>query len=195
MAVKSCLGDNIGMFITELDTLNPAVQLVKPNVERDAPIAVEWLAGEKGRNTLRLMGVAEADIRPTTLGQESKRVQEFLDKSDQYNWMIQLDKSIVGSIWVELHTNGEVAAPALSIMLGDESARGHGVGQAAMQAVIEFLHKQGHAEIYSRHLTRNLTSASLLNKLNFQNDGEPYTSSADGLDWQNLVLKTNRDRG
>lgn len=104
--------------------------------------------------------------------------------------MIECDKNIVGSIWVDLQTNGEVASPTLSIMLGDESARGHGVGQAVMQVVIDFLRGQGHTEIYTRHHINNRVSASLLRKLNFQNEGEVYISSADGLAWQNLILRS-----
>ncbi len=177
------------MFITELPTSNPAINLVKPDVVRDAALSVSWLEGSRGRNTLRLMGVAEAENRPTSLGEEVKRVQGFLDKNDQYNWMIQKGDEVVGSIWVDLHPTSELKAPAISIMLGDESARGHGVGQAAMQAVITFLRSNGHDEIYSRHILENVASRSLLRKLHFADDGKVYTSTSDGLVWQNLTLK------
>jgi len=32
------------------------LELVPPDVERDAPISLGWLEGDEGRNTLRLMG-------------------------------------------------------------------------------------------------------------------------------------------
>lgn len=61
------------MFISELSTRDNSIRLVSPDINRDAPLGVRWLGGEAGRDTLRLMGAAEKDNRPTTLEQESRR--------------------------------------------------------------------------------------------------------------------------
>jgi RimJ/RimL family protein N-acetyltransferase len=175
------------MFITELSTANPHVRLIKPDAHRDAPLSVAWLAGSEGRNTLKLMGVADHHNHTTSLDQETQRLRDFLETPNQYNWMISLDDHVIGSIWVDRRPTPHLQAPAVSIMLGDPAARGRGVGRTAMQAVIDFLHAENHHHIHSRHLTTNTASRSLLQTLHFQPDGLPYTD-ADGLHWQNLIL-------
>ena len=48
-----------------LHTINPSVLLIEPNLERDAPLGVEWINCPEGHNTLRLMGVADKDNKTT----------------------------------------------------------------------------------------------------------------------------------
>ncbi|HCZ28323.1 TPA: hypothetical protein DHU97_01110, partial [Candidatus Saccharibacteria bacterium] len=68
------------MSTTEnLQTDNPDVFLVEPNIERDAALGVQWLEGELGRATLTSMGVADQDNEPTTMEQERKRVKDFIE--------------------------------------------------------------------------------------------------------------------
>lgn len=177
------------MFIRELITANPAVRLISPNVARDAPLSVGWQDGPGGRHTLKMMGVMDADNRPTTLELEQQRTRDFLEKTDQYNWMIQVGEQVIGTIWVDLLPVHQLRAPSIHIMLGDPAARGAGVGLAAAEAVVGFLQSQRHAPIYSRHLLDNLASRALLHKLGFVNDGAPYAAEDDGFSWQNLVLK------
>jgi RimJ/RimL family protein N-acetyltransferase len=179
------------MFVTKLSTSNRAVELVEPEVERDSALGVRWMAGSQGRETLKLMGVAAEHNRPSTLEQERRRVIEFLSGPDQFNWMISWQGRVVGTIWVDRRDTGHIKAPAISIMLGDPSVRGHGIGSAAVQAVIEFLHSRGETSLRSRHLLENHASAKLMHGLGFTADGPQYTDPEDGLSWQNLVLETS----
>ncbi len=176
------------MFIQPLLTNNPHVQLVKPDVERDAPLSVAWLAGPGGRQTLKMMGVTDSLNQPSNLEEETKRIQNFLKNDDQYNWMVQFSDKVVGSIWVDRRDTKKLKGPAVSLMIGDSSTRGQNVGEAAIKAVIEFLQSQGHRYIYACHIIDNQASSTLLGKLGFKNEGAPYTDAEDGLVWQTRVL-------
>lgn len=177
------------MFIKQLSLTNSAVKLIKPDVVRDAPLGVYWMANPHGRYTLRMMGVPDEDNRASTLAEETLRMRGFLDGNDQYNWMIEMDARIIGTIWIDLKPTHGQHAPSLSIMLGDPAVRGGEVGYSASLAVIEYLQSIGHTHVYSRHLTENRASEKLLQKLHFINDQEPYVDDEDGLNWQNVVLE------
>lgn len=174
------------MKAPELETNNPAVILVEPDVERDAPLGVAWLQGELGRNTLSLMGVPDKDNKPTTLAAERGRVQGFIEGRDQLNWMIQYNGKVVGSVWVDLATKEKLPAPSVHIMIGDPTMRGKGVGNFTLSTVLNYLEAQGYTTIYSRHLTKNKGAKSVLVSLGFRELGVPHTDD-DGLTWQNVV--------
>ncbi len=172
-----------------LETSNPVVELVEPDVERDAALGVEWLHGELGHNTLSLMGVPDYDNKPTTLEAERERVKGFIENKDQLNWMIQYDGKVVGSVWADVVEHEGLPAPSVHIMIGDPDMRGRGVGLAAMGSVLEFLESQGNKTIYSRHLTENERAKALLESFGFEDAGDTYTDN-DGLEWQNVQLTT-----
>ena len=175
------------MKAPQLQTIEPNIILIEPDIERDAQLGQQWLGGELGRNTLKLMGVADTHNQATTLEQEKERVRDFIENADQLNWMIQLDNKVVGSIWVDLKSKDKVPAPALHIMIGNQIARGKGVGGASAAAVIEYLRQQGETAVYSRTLVHNTTAKKFLKSIGFVPEGEPYTD-VDGLDWQNAAL-------
>lgn len=108
-----------GMRTTSLDTTNPAIHLIEPNIERDAPLGVTWLEGDIGRNTLKLMGVPDGNKKPSSLEQEKERVAGFISSPDQLNWMIRYEDKVVGAIWVDLIENENVPAPSIHLMVGD----------------------------------------------------------------------------
>jgi RimJ/RimL family protein N-acetyltransferase len=175
------------MFKTELKTSNPSVCLVSPDVDRDSELGVKWLEGDQGRQTLGLMGVADEYNKPSSLGEEKDRVQGFLENTSQLNWMISADGKIIGAIWVDLEPTDYIEAPAVSLMIGDPDARGKGIGEAALTAVINFLRNDNHRTVFARHLVANAASAGLLKKVGFANDGQKYVGG-DGFNWQNVRL-------
>lgn len=111
------------MKATPLETPISKVNLIEPDIERDASLGVKWLEGAMGRNTLMLMGVPESTIKPPTLDQEKVRVENFISQPNQLNWMIQYENKVVGSIWVDLIPKERVEAPAIHLMIGDPEAR------------------------------------------------------------------------
>lgn len=181
------------MFVHEMGTPNPRVRLVRPDVARDAPLSVQWLAGDEGRRTQQLMGIADEHNQPSTLAKEQQRIQDFLDKPTQRNWMIELDGTVVGAIWVDVDPKPDMPAPSIHLMLGDPAARGQGAGSAAFRAVLDWLRTNEalYPLVYSRHLVANKPAAALLAKNNFIDLGEPYTDK-DGLQWQNASLRLQR---
>jgi RimJ/RimL family protein N-acetyltransferase len=177
------------MFVRGLNTLEPSVRLVMPVVSRDAPLSVRWLAGDQGRETLRMMGVAEELIAPATLDREIARIASFLERQDQYNWMIECEGDVVGSIWVELQPTPVLPAPAVSYMVGATEARRRGVARAALDAVAQFILRQSSTCLYARALVTNHKSAALLSRAGFARLGQSYADPDDGLHWQNYVLR------
>ena len=177
------------MKVVHLETANPVVNLVEPDVARDAALGVAWLEGELGHSTLTLMGVADKDNKPTSLEAEQERVKGFIERPDQLNWMIQCDGKVVGSVWVDIFKSDKLPAPSVHIMIGDPAMRGKGIGYATISCVLDYLQTQGEETIYSRHLTKNKGAQTLLESLGFAVMDEPYPE--DGLEWQNVVNSTN----
>jgi len=173
------------MRAPELTTEKAELTLIAPDVERDAPLSVGWLAGQPGRETLRLMGVTEADNQASSLDQERARVRDFLERRDQLNWMLDLAGTVVGAIWVDLEPREQLPAPSVHLMIGDPAARGQGLGGAALRAVTGYLRSTGSRSVYSRHTLENEASAGLLAACGFVPLGEAYQDS-DGLHWQTV---------
>ena len=177
------------MFTRVLATPDARVRLVAPVVARDSALSVRWLNGTQGRDTLRMMGVPEREIRPPSLDEETDRVAGFIGRTDQYNWMIEFGGRIVGAIWVDLEPSAMLAAPAVSYMIGDPSARGHGVAGAALAAVLDFMSGQGCPALYARALVTNAASARVLLRAGFADVGDPYLEHGNGLIWRTFVMR------
>lgn len=177
------------MKAPQLETTNPAVELVAPEIERDAALGIQWLQGEVGHSTLALMGVADKDNKPPTIEAERERVQGFIEGKDQLNWMIQYEGKVVGSVWADLTAKEGLPAPSVHVMIGDPAMRGKGLGFTTVSRVLNYLGSQGHKTIYSRHLTKNSGAKALLDSLGFRELNNPHVDS-DGLEWQDVVRKT-----
>jgi RimJ/RimL family protein N-acetyltransferase len=189
-------GIEIDMFVSDLDTAQPSTRLVMPVVDRDAALSLQWLSGDEGRETLRMMGIAEELIRPVTLEEEAARITSFIEGQDQYNWMIELEGQVVGAIWVDLKPAASLGAPAVSLMIGAPTVRGRGVGQLSLHAVTRFMFRQqASQEIFARALVSNHKSAGLLASEGFARLHEPYVDAEYGLRWQNFVLPRPQGQG
>ncbi|GAC1387574.1 MAG: hypothetical protein NVS1B7_0540 [Candidatus Saccharimonadales bacterium] len=181
------------MKVNTLDTSNPSIRLIEPNVTRDAQLGLEWLNGELGRTTMMLMGNSETVIDntlPTTLQREEERVKQFIERDDQLNWMIEYEGKIVGSAWADIKESDDLPAPSVHIMIGDPAMRGKGVGYTTISAILKYLEEQGNRNIYSRHIISNESADQLLNLLGFEDLNSPYFR--DGVEYQNLVRKTSK---
>lgn len=175
------------MVSPQLNSNNNLVRLIEPNVARDAVLGVAWLNGQTGRDTMRSMGNSEAtldQILPTTLKLEADRIQSFIERIDQLNWMIEFDNKVAGSVWVDLKDSENVPTPSVHIMIGDPDMRGQSIGSLSIELVLGYLEKLGHTAIYSRHVSSNLGADKLLKNFGFADLGKPYMS--DGLEFQNL---------
>jgi len=106
-----------------------------------------------------MIGVPDDHIAPASLDEETARIASFIDRTDQYNWMIELDGTIVGAICVDLQPSATLAAPAASYMVGDPSARGKGVAGASLAAVTDFMSGRGFTTLHARALVTNDASA------------------------------------
>ncbi len=183
------------VFAGQLDTPEPSVRLVRPVVERDASLSLQWLGGEHGRTTMLMMGVPADLIEAPTLDHEKSRISSFINRDDQYNWMIERDSSVIGSIWVDCRASAVLGAPAVSCMIGDPAARGRGTARHALMAVVQFLFGREASEVFARALVCNYISAGLLTIAGFARLNEPYADPDDGLRWQNFVIRHPQRRG
>jgi len=165
------------------------LQLLPPNVERDAPFAHAWFMRSEGRATLLSMGNAESEIEESTLTRQKEIIQEFINleaSNRQITRMMVIDEKTIGVVWVELFENHGVKSPSLHIMIGDPNYRGRGIGHAVMEAALDYAKNSLRAPvIYSRHLANNLPIAKLNKTLGFEKDGATYKDK-NGLEWQNI---------
>lgn len=166
------------------------VELLKPNIERDAPFALSWFTRPEGKDTLLRMGNAEHEIPEPSLETETDRIKEFIQleaENKQITRMISVDGETVGAVWLELIGLRGVKAPGLHIMIGNPDYRGMGIGKKAMLEAIELAKNNGYKVIYTRHLTDNTEIKKLNDSLGFVDDGDPYTDN-NGLTWQHIKL-------
>ena len=180
--------DGTNYRLREIPTSLSDLVLVMSSVVRDAPIAVGWLAGDAGRETLRLMGNTDEYNKPSTLGEEQERIRDFITDTEHTTWTMLYRGKPVGAVWVDRKGTKYLSAPSVHIMIGDPSVRGQGIGGAAIKTVIHLLKdEERYEKVYSRHLTDNPGSMKLLAKLSFADDDDVYKDK-DGLEWQNVSL-------
>jgi RimJ/RimL family protein N-acetyltransferase len=183
---RSSYGTNYRL--KELTTDLAGLVLVRPNLAKDARIAVKWLVGSSGRETLRLMGKTDADNKPSSVAEEDERLRDFITSTKQDTWTIRYQDKTVGVVWINLDASKYLKAPSIHIMVGEPSVRGRGVGGAAIKTLINQLGRDGQYEyLYSRYLIDNLGSAKLLKGFGFIEDGKSY-HDVDGLCFQNVRL-------
>ena len=142
------------MKAPELLTSQEHIRLIEPDVERDAPLSFEWLSGEHGRRSQRLLGIPDRDIHPPTLDREEARIESLLDRRDQLAWMIEVDGDVVGAVEVNLDDSEYLPAPWMTIFIGDPQVRGNGIGTTVLRAVVAWL-----VEERAMRASRNLPSA------------------------------------
>lgn len=173
------------------------VQLLAPDVERDAYFALDWFTRPDGKQTLLSMGNAEHEIVESTLDGERATIQEFIDlekDNKQITRMIVTDGITIGAVWIELFENHGVKSPSIHIIIGNPDYRNKGIGTSAMKAAIGYCKDLlGASVIYSRHLFSNKNISVLNTKLGFKNDGDTYTDE-NGLVWQNVRLDVDGSR-
>jgi L-amino acid N-acyltransferase YncA len=174
--------------LKQLSTDLAGLTLVRPNIDQDAHISVQWLEGPAGRDTLRLMGNTNEHNQPSTLEEEQDRLRDFVTATNQITWMLRYKGSTVGAVWISLDASKYLQAPSLHIMIGQPDVRGQGIGSAAMKALIQQLQFDASYEyVHSRYLKDNEASANLLRHAGFIEDGSPYQDD-DGLSFQNVRL-------
>jgi RimJ/RimL family protein N-acetyltransferase len=169
----------------------PDIQLLPPDIERDAPFALSWFERPEGHATLISMGNAENEIEPPTLEGEADTLRGFIElekEGKQITRMIITDKKTIGAVWIELFENHSVKSPSVHIIIGNPEYRGKGIGKSVMQAAIRHIKTTLHLKtVYSRHLAKNEPVTNLNDALGFHKDDNPYTDD-NGLVWQNIKM-------
>lgn len=175
------------MIAPDLDCGND-LMLINPNVDRDAPIATKWMQGSVGQQTQRSMGIPPQDIHEHTLAESRDLFEDFISTQDEIVWAIQYKGRISGVVEVGMNIAPEEQGPSLSIMIGDVSMRGKGIGSRVMRRVIEYLFAEGYSEVNARYLINNDASRAMNKSVGMQETGRPYIDE-DGLEWQNVRVQ------
>jgi RimJ/RimL family protein N-acetyltransferase len=152
-----------------------------------AAIVAEWLQGEQGRETLRLLGnVLPADFTTNEVI-EHKRIEEILADNNKIAWIIIFDDEPVGVAEVDLKATEEIQAPHFSYFIGDATSRGNGIGTAALFLLLDELKSRGYDRLFGRTIQENMASKKVMQKAGFIKQGDEYTDK-DGLIWQNFEI-------
>ena len=177
--------------MNEIKTQLSGLTMAQPDVERDAPFALDWFTSLYGKETLLSMGNPEHAIKPPTLEGERETISSFLElqaAGKQLTWMMRMDNKTIGAAWIELEKHGSVNAPSIHLMLGDVSYRGRGIGKVVMHFLVEYARDVLGAEyVYSRNLVSNEKIARINKAIGLAADGGQYADE-DGLVWQNTKL-------
>lgn len=175
---------------------NSEVKYLKPDVGRDAPFAHGWLSSPEGKETLLSMGNADSEIKDSTIEDQRKITQSFIDLENQrkqITWVISLNGVSLGVVWIDLIEKHNVKPPSIHIMIGDTNFRRKGIGRNAISFAIDYAQNElGYKTIYSRHLKSNIPIEMLFKSFGFETDGNLYTDE-NGLVWQNVKLSYKKE--
>ncbi len=164
------------------------LRLVAPQVERDAPLGVEWLNGPAGHSTMLMLGNPPASLADTTLEDQERLVRGFISAQGELHWMIESEGRVIGAVWIHcVQTRAEVGAPELSLMIGDPEYRGRGLGKCAAELVLAWASKNLPSPVTMRTVVENEVSKNLILGLGGRPQGDVYKDQ-DGLKWQNYRL-------
>lgn len=174
-----------------MKSIREDIRLLRPDIDRDAPFALDWFNRAEGRQTLLSMGNAEHEIKAPTIEGERLTIQEFIElekTSQQITRMIVVDRKTIGAVWIELIESHGVNSPSLHIIIGNPEYRGKGIGASVMQSAVNYIAKELEVSVvYSRYLATNGAMRTVNNKLGFKDDGAVY-KDVNGLVWQNVKL-------
>lgn len=96
-------------------------------------------------------------------------VNEFGSKKDDYCFVAELDKKIVGAVWVRCikafgHIDDDIPEFAISIY---PQYRGKGIGTALMRKMLEYLHSKGYSKT-SLAVQKDNYAAKMYQKVGFE---------------------------
>lgn len=164
--------------------INKDLKLVNPKPKKDALVSVQWLEGEAGKETLRLMGcLVTADFVPSFKA-EAKRLKLMLKSKHEIIKMIEYKGDVIGQIEVWTKQFDNVSAPSVSLLIGSPNMRGQNIGSLVLSAVHYIIKALGYHKAYTRALLANSQSNKFFMSNCYQKQGQPYCDSS-GLLWQN----------
>ncbi len=141
------------------------IYLIEPTLSH-ASASLEWLSQpEIGQ----YMG---ADFSNLSLEGEEKRLQEIIDSTDQYNWMIEMDGKVIGNVCInsieEQSKKHACRAGSMAILIGDKSAWGKKIARSVNTVVIDWAFADGQFEkLYTRIMEENEASIKSFAALGF----------------------------
>lgn len=117
-----------------------------------------------------------ADFSHVTLEGERKRLQEIIENTDGYNWLIECDGKVIGNCNLsdikETSDEFRVKAGSLNYIIGKKSLWGKGITSAAVNSILQWaFDRNGYEVIKSRVVPQNKASIAVLKKAGFEEYG------------------------
>jgi RimJ/RimL family protein N-acetyltransferase len=168
---------------------NGTLRLIEPNLT----YADESLTWTSDTSVIQYMG---ATFEQPNKGKEVERINEILNNSDEYNWMIELDGKAIGNVSInnikEISSKFGSKAGNYTILIGNKNYWGKGISYHVGQTVLEWAFSKGQFEIIAaRALNDNVASLAMLRKLGFEyTENTPFESKINGknTEWQNFKI-------
>jgi len=164
-----------------------AIRLIEPDLSY-APASLAWLAQEEvGQH----MG---ADFSDLSLEGEQRRLQEVIDSTDQYNWMIELDGNVIGNSCInsieEQSKKYGCKAGSIAILIGDKNVWGKKIARYVNKAMIDWAFNEGgFDELYARIMEENISSMKSFAALGFElSDTEIESAHGKEMHWNHYKM-------
>ncbi len=164
-----------------------SIRLIEPDLAH-APASLAWLSQkEVGQH----MG---ADFSDVSLEGEQKRLQEIIDSDDQYNWMIELDGTVVGNVCInsikEQSKAHECRAGSMAILIGDTNAWGKKIARHVNKVVIDWAFNEGGFEaLCARIKEENIASIKSFAALGFElSHTEKESTNKGEIQWNHYKM-------
>lgn len=145
------------------------IRLIEPHTYH-APESLKWLSQpEIGQH----MG---ADFSDVSLATETKRLQDMIDSTDEYNWMIELNENVIGNVCInsiaERTKADNCRSGSMAILIGDRDSWGKQIARYVNRAVLDWAFMNGgFAMLHARIMLENIGSMKSFTALGFEETG------------------------
>jgi RimJ/RimL family protein N-acetyltransferase len=154
------------------------IRLIEPDLSH-AHQSLAWL---QQRDIGQYMGT---DFSKVSMDTEVERLQDIINTTDEYNWMIEVNGQVVGNVNIsdiDLRTKTDSCrSGSMTILIGDRESWGKGIGQSVNSAVIDWaFHEAGFDRLHAQVLIQNLRSIKSFTALGFKQTGVTEEKADDG---------------
>lgn len=167
------------------------IRLIEPNLAH-AEASLSFLGDEEvGRYT-------GGDFSKISLQTEEDRLQKILNNDDAYNWMIEVNGTVIGNINIngieESSTADQVRSGWIAIIIGDKNLWGKGMARSLVNTVCNWaFHEAGFERINARIRVENIRSEKSFTSVGFKKTGATDTETINEKEvvWNHYALTKN----
>lgn len=145
------------------------LRLITPDVAY-APESLNWVSDKE------VGQYVGADFSEVSLDGEKERLNEIMDNTDGYNWLIECNGKVIGNCNIsdikETSEEFGVKAGSLNYIIGEKNFWGKGITSAVVNVILQWaFDRNGYEVIKSRVIPQNKGSIAVLMKAGFKEYG------------------------